>query len=317
MGLLQRFKSGVSGTFWLVRAGGLRSSLGTLESNLETRVEPSGEMADAVRQLTERLVAIESALAKATADAAGAAHRHRQQLWITTNDVRAYERQVYSQNFEDGIIAEIFRRIGTDTRYFVEFGVESGVQCNCARLAIEEGWLGLFMEGSETDFAQLTARYEPYPGVVCRQARVESTNIESLFAEAGVPANLDLLSIDIDSNDYWVWQAVQSYQPRVVVIEYNPFYPPPSRWVMKEDPNYSWNRTTYFGASLGALAALGWRKGYSLIATDSRGVNAFFVRNDLFEPGKQFPDAAALYHYLPLSELYKAAPPFDGPSLEV
>lgn len=233
--------------------------------------------------------------------------------WKRAGDLRAFERKVFSQQGEDGIIEEIFRRIGETNRYFVEFGVETGVECNAARLARECGWSGLFMEGNPADVPALKANYAHLPGVKCVHAMIGSDNVQQLFADAGVPAEPDLLVIDIDGNDYWVWKAVTDYRPRVVVIEYNPFYPPPSRWVMAEDPNFRWKRTDYFGASLGALSRLGRRKGYDLVGTDTHGVNAFFVRSDC--AADKFLDPAAHYHYSPFT--YSAPHPhFEGPSVE-
>jgi hypothetical protein len=236
----------------------------------------------------------------------------RREEWRQAGDLRGFERKVYSQQGEDGIIEEIFRRIGTTTRFFVEFGVESGVECNCARLAKKDGWAGLFMEANPADFAKLVENYRGHPAVRCEETRVTAATVEALFAEFGVPAEFDLLSIDIDGNDYWVWQALTSYRPRVVVIEYNPFHLPPKKWVMREDPSFRWGKTTYFGASLAALDALGRRKGYTLVGTDSHGVNAFFARDDCL--GGHFLDPALHYHFTPFA--YPPPPPGDGPAVE-
>jgi hypothetical protein len=94
-----------------------------------------------------------------------------------------------------------------------------------------------------------------------------------------------------------VWKAIQNWKPRVVVIEYNAQHRPPALWVMQEDPDGRWDGTSYFGASLQSLANLAVQKGYQLVGTDSRGVNAFFVREDCVE-GK-FPKCSVSYHYSP------------------
>ncbi len=219
--------------------------------------------------------------------------------WLEANDLRGYERRVYSQNGEDGILQEIFRRIGTTCRYFVEIGVEDGRECNCARLALEEGWSGLFVEADARHFAGLVERYRARREVRCFYAMATSASIEPLLRSQAVPPDLDLLSIDIDGNDYWVWAAIENWRPRVVVIEYNAAHAPPRRWVMREDPDHRWDGTTYYGASLASLTALGRKKGYTLVATDSTGVNAFFVRNELVAPD-QFLDPVVQYYYSPL-----------------
>ena len=97
-----------------------------------------------------------------------------------------------------------------------------------------------------------------------------------------MPAEFDLLSIDIDGNDYWVWQAVTHYKPRVVVIEYNALYGPSAPWIMEYNAAHCWDGTScYHGASLKSLETLGAGKGYRLVGCDITGMNAFFVREDL------------------------------------
>ena len=111
-----------------------------------------------------------------------------------------------------------------------------------------------------------------------------------------LPRELDLLSIDIDGNDYFVWEAITAIEPRVVVIEYNSKFPPPMRWTIRYDPAHEWDGSDQFGASLQSLADLGIRKGYRLVGCNITGTNAFFVRADL--AGDHFvepPDAATLY----------------------
>ena len=238
--------------------------------------------------------------------------------WWQARDLRAYELKVYSQNGEDGILKEILRRIGVRHRFFVEFGVETGAECNCARLARDEGWAGVFLEASPELFAGLQANYRPFGAVRCQQAAVTSRNIEDLLAAHQVPTDFDVLSIDIDGNDYWVWKAITRWQPRVVIIEYNAAHPPPVKWVMRENPDHRWNGTNYFGASLTSLSLLGREKGYTLVGTDSRGVNAFFVRCELVNP-EQFVDTALFYHYSPFNHpaLPNGHPPAHGPYVEI
>jgi hypothetical protein len=213
-------------------------------------------------------------------------------------DLRRHEKRVYSQSGEDGIIQEIFRRIGEDTRFFVEFGAGDGVQCNSAWFAIEKQWHGLLIDMGEQNYSVMRGVYRDLAGVTCLNTSVSSANIEQILAANAVPKQFDLLSIDIDGNDYWVWAAIRRWRPRVVAIEYNANFPPPARWVMKENPNHRWDGTDYFGASLSSLAALGQEKGYALVGTNTLGVNAFFVRRDTAGDG-MFVDADPEYHYSP------------------
>lgn len=105
----------------------------------------------------------------------------RRSQWLQAGDLRAHERRVYSQNGEDGILEEILRRVGAESRYFVEFGVGSGSECNCARLALEEGWHGLFLEVDPPSFKQLEERYRNVSGIKCVRSSVTSSNIEQLL----------------------------------------------------------------------------------------------------------------------------------------
>ncbi|MGZ3529570.1 MAG: hypothetical protein ACXWNZ_18015 [Vulcanimicrobiaceae bacterium] len=195
--------------------------------------------------------------------------------------INLFERQWMSQNGEDGILQELFRRLGPGHSYFVEFGVGDGLQCNCAYLARYCAWQGLFIEGNAKDYERLAQHYRKFPRVHTAHAFIRRENIAEIFATYNVPQEFDLLSIDIDGNDYWVWGALESYRPRVVVIEYNATYPPPASVVISYNPDHTWNGTTYFGASLTALSKLGAKLGCALLGTDTRGVNAFFVRSDL------------------------------------
>jgi hypothetical protein len=118
------------------------------------------------------------------------------------------------------------------------------------------------------------------PTVQCE--RVAAENINLLFRKYAVPRELDLLSIDIDGNDYWVWRALSAeYRPLVCIIEYNASYPPGEAVTIDYDRAFQWQKTDYFGASLDALAQLGESKGYDLAYCESHGVNAVFVRQDV------------------------------------
>jgi hypothetical protein len=184
--------------------------------------------------------------------------------------IQRHEARTFSQNGEDGIIDAIFDAIGTTNRRFVEFGVGvDGEECN-TRLLAEEGWTGLQMDGIA----------QPEPNGI-RQEFVTAENINDLFAKYDVPDEFDLLSIDIDSNDYWVLRAIDArYRPRVLVMEYNASLGPTERKTIAYDPTYVWDVSAYYGASIAALAAEAADRGYSLIGCERLGVNCFFVRDD-------------------------------------
>lgn len=206
--------------------------------------------------------------------------------------------KVYSQNDEDGIVAEIFRRIGTANRRFLEFGVEDGLENNTLCL-LEQGWSGAWLEGSRDHVSAIEkgfGRRIAAGRLSVREAIVGRDNINDLVRALALPHDLDLLSIDIDGNDYHVWEALAAIEPRVVVIEYNAKFRPPMKWVMDYDPSHRWDGSDQFGASLEAIADLGRRKGYRLVGCNVTGANAFFVRSGLAQSGfVSPPDAASLY----------------------
>ena len=192
-----------------------------------------------------------------------------------------YGFKVYSQNEEDGIIEEIFNRVGTTNKIFIEFGVENGLQCNSHYLLFK-GWRGLWIDGGHEKEIQ-----EKFAPVIANgqlkflQAFITRENINELFIKCGFEGEIDLLSIDIDGNDYHIWQAINVVRPRVVVIEYNAKFPPNCDWKQAYNKRHIWDGSDWHGASLKALELLGRKLGYQLVGTNLNGVNAFFVRKDL------------------------------------
>jgi hypothetical protein len=208
--------------------------------------------------------------------------------------------KVYSQHDEDGIIQEIFRRIGTFKRTFVEFGVESGVECNTVKLLIE-GWRGLWIEANAQGCKAIASAFDPFlhdRRLTLKQSLVTAENINTLIKSADLDGEIDLLSIDIDFNDYWVWKAIEIVTPRVVVIEYNAGLHPPLSLTVPYEPNRAGDGTNFFGASLEALVRLGRDKGYRVVGCNISGSNAFFVREDLCADHFIEP-ATAEEHYEP------------------
>ncbi len=234
--------------------------------------------------------------------------------WRSIGDLRGFARVEYSQNGEDGILEEIFDRIKPTNKFFVEFGVQSGVQCNTRYIAERKAWQGVYLEANLEDVKKLHNMWQDNPLIKVVPAKVTSENFEDLLRAAEVPHEFDLLSIDIDSNDYWVWKSLVNWRPRCVVIEYNAFKKPPLKWVMKENESFAWGQNTYFGASFASLVALGHAKGYKIVGTDPKGVNMFFVRQDLWSTD-HFPDPELHYFFQPFG--YHAPPEGFGPFVSV
>lgn len=198
--------------------------------------------------------------------------------------LHAYGKQYWSQHYEDGMIAEIFRRISTTDRTFVEIGVGNGSENNTTAL-LSDGWRGWWIEGNHTDCQFICDRLKEMPSIASRLKLIESMvapdAISSLFAGNGIPEEVDLFSLDIDQDTYHVWAALTGFRPRAVVIEYNAGIPPHQSWICPYRPGTTWNGTQAFGASLKAFENLGRRFQYSLVGCDISGTNAFFVRDDL------------------------------------
>ncbi|MDB5037808.1 MAG: hypothetical protein JWQ35_1336 [Bacteriovoracaceae bacterium] len=213
-----------------------------------------------------------------------------------------YGFKVFSQNDEDGIIDEIFKRIGTTNKCFIEFGVENGLESNCLFLLLQ-GWSGIWMEGNVKKFSQLTTTFNQFLNetnqlvAICEM--VDATNINQLIKGSQVSGEIDLFSIDIDGNDYHVLEALDQVQPRVIIAEYNGHFPAHYSWIMKYNPSYEWVASTYYGASLKAFERLLDEKGYALVGCNITGVNAFFVRKDLVKDHFLTPFTSE-NHYEPL-----------------
>lgn len=213
-----------------------------------------------------------------------------------------FGQHVYSQNEEDGIIAEIFRRIGTAGRDFVEFGCGDGVENN-TRLLLDQDWRGLWIEGSKSN-VDTAARLLAEPIAAGRlkiiNELITRENINRLITDGGYAAEkeVDLLVIDIDGNDAHVWQAIDAINPRVVCIEYNAYFGPKKAWTIEYDPDFqhAYDGRHLFGASLKLLENLGKKKGYRLVGCNLIGVNAFFVRNDLVDDHFVKGTAEELFH---------------------
>jgi len=188
------------------------------------------------------------------------------------NELSKYEKKVFSQNGEDGIIEEIFNRIGVTNKYFVEFGVQNGKECNTRNLCQNYGWKGLQMDCND------------YKSNNIKQEFINAENINKIFKKYKVPRKFDLLSIDIDYNYFWVWKSLKDYYPRVVIIEYNASISPKLSKVVKYNPQFNQKqKTDYFGASLLAMTKLANSKGYKLLGCDGNGVNAFYIQSKLIK----------------------------------
>lgn len=190
---------------------------------------------------------------------------------------KQHARSDYSQCGEDGILEAIFGVLGTTKGFCVEFGASSGVGGSNTHRLVQRGWKGVLIEPSPESYRLLVDNMRAFPEVICLQAFVglaRENTLDSLLEKVGAPHELDLVSIDIDGIDYHVWDSLQLFSPKVVVIEYNPSIPNDVDFVQQPD-----ERITH-GSSVKSLVGLADHKGYELAAVTD--LNAIFVRNDLF-----------------------------------
>ena len=187
--------------------------------------------------------------------------------------------RLLSQNQEDGMLWSIFQQIGTTTKTFVELG-SGATGGNAAMLAGEFGWTGLLVEGDQGKVEYAGRRF-PRAKAVCAWITPETVN--DLLERNGFAGEVDLLSVDVDGVDYWVWQAITVCSARLVMLEYNSMFGPDRAVTVPYDPKFNRrdHRFCYYGASLSAMTQLSATKGYRLVAVEPTGVNAFFLRNDV------------------------------------
>jgi hypothetical protein len=190
--------------------------------------------------------------------------------------------KVYSQAEEDGILEEIFRRLGLENGWFCEIGVQNGLECNSLYL-IHKGWTGAWIEGNGNQREAIVQKFGsiiPSRLALCiGMVTAESIN-ELLDRLTPADRDIDFLSIDIDGNDIHLLEALRR-RPKVICIEYNAKFPASIVKRQVYDTQRFWRGTDYFGASLKALVEAAGPMGYGLVGTNITGSNAFFVRDDL------------------------------------
>ena len=210
------------------------------------------------------------------------------------------EFQAFSQNGEDGILLYLFSLIGTINKKAVEICAGDGMECNTANLIINHGWNALLFDGNKENirrgqefYAKCSDTWLWPPTLV--NAWITAENINSLIVNNGFEGEIDLLSLDLDGVDYWVWKAISCVKPRVVLVEFNNLWGAehavtvPYKADFRAENNST--GTDYRGASLPAFVKLGQEKGYRLVGCQRYGFNAFFIRAGIGED--IFPEISA------------------------
>jgi hypothetical protein len=207
-------------------------------------------------------------------------------------DLSIFEKKVFSQNGEDGItmkLLELIYKGNNDNKFYVEFGVENGMECNTRILREHYNWKGLQMDGS---YANNT--------INLRKEIITKENVVELFKKYNVPFNINLLSVDIDFNDFYCLKEIlANYQCDIIICEYNATHLAHEDKIVIYNKTGRWDSTNYFGASLCSLDRLGNKYNYSLIYCNASGVNCFFIHNDLIKNNnllfKNLGDIAKIY----------------------
>lgn len=203
--------------------------------------------------------------------------------------------KVFSQSDEDGILLYLFSIIGAQTKTCVEICAADGFECNTANLILNHGWHGLLVDGNQElvtkgiEFYRHSIRTAPFPPIFAC-AWVTRGNVNELIAGHGFTGEIDLLSLDLDGVDYWIWESITVIAPRVVVVEYQDILGPDRSWTVPYADDFNgFSRSStggnpnYCGASLLAFVKLARRKGYRLVGINRYGYNAFFIREGLAE----------------------------------
>lgn len=195
------------------------------------------------------------------------------------------EFSVFSQWGEDGIIEWLIQKNGHMPETFIEFGVEDFRESNCRFLIMNRNWRGLVIDGNNKNIETIRAdciSWKHDLSSICEFITRE--NINSLIQSSGVSGEIGILSIDIDGNDYWVWNSIDCIRPHFVIVEYNTVFGDlePITVPYRDDFNRTKAHSSnlYYGASIMAFCALAAQKGYTLLGSNRAGSNAFFVRND-------------------------------------
>jgi hypothetical protein len=201
------------------------------------------------------------------------------------SDFRKVGFSVFSQWDEDGIIQYLISKIRIENETFIEFGVENYEESNTRFLLLNNHWRGLVLDASEPDIRYIqTDRIYWQFDLQAKQAWVTKDNINALLFEAAFSEDIGLLSIDINGNEYWIWEAVHAVKPRIVIVEYNSVFglqPISVPYREDFDRTAAHHTNLYYGCSLGALHHLAKKKGYILVGSNIWGHNAFFLRSDV------------------------------------
>ena len=227
----------------------------------------------------------------------------RQLADFNNSELAKNEFRVYSQWGEDGIIQHLLRHVNVEKKMFVEFGVENYTESNTRFLLVNNNWSGLVIDDSEKNITYI--KNDPIywqHNLKAENAFITKDNINDLLVKNGVTGDIGLLSVDIDGNDYWLWDAIHVINPAIVIVEYNSLFGPKTKVSTPYDAAFQRTKAhysnLYFGASLAALCSLAEHKGYAFVGSNSSGCNVFFVKRELIS---SVPIVSPEKGYVPIS----------------
>lgn len=219
---------------------------------------------------------------------------------LDAKNIQDYEFKIFSQWGEDGIIQKLVDLIPVQNKTFIEFGVEDFKESNCRFLMMKDNWSGFVIDGSLKNIKKIkNSHYYWAYELSAHHAFITAENINDLLEVSGFDYDLGLMSIDIDGVDYYVFDAIQLYKPRILILEYNAVLGLDRAISVPYDKSF--NRTQshasnlFFGASLPAMIDLAAKKGYTFIGTNSSGNNAFFLRNDQLRYAENIIDVSSSF----------------------
>ncbi|HEY9755261.1 MAG TPA: hypothetical protein V6C97_08870 [Oculatellaceae cyanobacterium] len=200
-------------------------------------------------------------------------------------NIQDAEFQVFSQFGDDGIIQYLIHNVEITSRRFIEFGVESYREANTRFLLINDNWEGLIIDGSEQNMSAVkgTDIYWRHT-IEAVSAFIDKDNINDIFRKANFLGDIGIMSVDVDGNDYWILESIDTVSPTILICEYNSTFGGKRAVSIPYDPTFERNKAhfsnLYWGCSLAALEYLAAKKGYSFVGSNSNGNNAYFVRTD-------------------------------------
>jgi hypothetical protein len=194
------------------------------------------------------------------------------------------EFQVFSQFGDDGIIQWLVHHIPVPNKTFIEFGVENYREANTRFLLLNNQWSGLVIDGSEKQVQEIKGdQVNVFYDLLAVASFITVDNINELISRSKFKPEVGLLSVDIDGNDYWVWKAIDSINPIIVICEYNALFGFEHPYTIEYQHDFVRGKKmpfNFYGTSLRSAAQIAEERGYSFIGCNSAGNNAYFIRND-------------------------------------